>query len=110
MYFPSMSNATSLGGTDTITSPTQFALLTLEAKKDHRETAVAAVGFASMSVGNDDKKAIPFKSDRVRPYVYRITPRESLRPEEYAFIATSRMAGAGSGATVVIYDFGVDLK
>jgi len=110
MYFPSMANATSLGGTDAITSPTQFTLLTLEKKKDHRETSIAKMGFASASAGNDSKKIIMFKSERIRPYVYKLTPEQNLLSDEYAFIASTRMAGSAQGATVVIYDFGVDAR
>jgi hypothetical protein len=110
MYFPPASNQAGLGGTDMITSPSQFALLSLEDKKDHRETAIAKVGFASVSMGNDEKRAFQFSSERLRSYVYKLSLSENLKAGEYAFIATTRMAGTAQGATVVIYDFGVDLR
>ena len=43
----------SLGAADTISSPSQFALISLEVKKDHRETSVLKVGFGSASSGTD---------------------------------------------------------
>ncbi len=106
MYFPSTSG---IGDERSISSPAQFSLLVLEDKKDHRETAVAKVhAFSGVSYGNDAKKTNLFTSERIRPYAYKVTPSENLKPGEYAFIATTTMAGSAQGANVVIYDFGVD--
>lgn len=106
MYFPSSAN---IGNESSISSPTQFSLLALDDKKDHRETAVAKVGlFKGVSYGNDAKKTSLFRAERIRPYAYKVIPSVSLTPGEYAFIATTTMAGSAQGATVVIYDFGVD--
>jgi hypothetical protein len=110
MFFPPMNGQSGLGGTDTITSPSQFSLLSLEDKKDHRETAIEKIGFASASVGNDEKRSFLFTSDRIRANVYKIVVNSNLKAGEYAFIASTRVAGTASGASVVIYDFGVDLK
>jgi hypothetical protein len=118
-YFPDMNGLGSFGGSDMITSPNQFSLLGLEAKKDHRETQIARVGFASAQTGSDEKKQIPFSSERIKSGVYKLTMKESLKPGEYAFIMATRGAsapigawggGGGSGTSVVIYDFGVDLQ
>jgi hypothetical protein len=106
MYFPSTSN---IGDERSISSPTQFSLLSLEAKKDHRETKVAkAAMFRGFSYGNDAKKTSLFRAERMRPYAYRVTVSANLSAGEYAFIASTTMAGSAQGATVVIYDFGVD--
>jgi hypothetical protein len=106
MYFPPTSN---IGNESSISSPSQFSLLSLEDKKDHRETAVAKAGmFGHFSYGNDAKKTSLFSSERMRPYAYKVTVSANLRPGEYAFIATTTMAGSATGAQVVIYDFGVD--
>jgi hypothetical protein len=110
MYFPSTTENGGLGGAGLITSPSQFSLLTLDVKKDHRETAVAKIsGFGSMSMGNDSKKTSLIDTVRVRSGVYKVSPSESLKPAEYAFIASTNAAGA-AGGTVVIYDFGIDSK
>jgi hypothetical protein len=108
MFFPSSANLGGFGGNDVITSPTQFSLLLLEEKKDHRETAVAKMGFASASAGTDSKRTTLFSSTRVRNGVYQITPNSALPPGEYAFIASTGMAGDATHHTVVIYDFGID--
>ena len=106
MYFPSTSN---IGDERSISSPTQFSLLALDDKKDHRETAVAkAAIFGGFSYGNDAKKTSLFRAERIRPYAYKVTVSVNLNPGEYAFIASTTMAGSATGATVVIYDFGVD--
>ncbi|MDR3437807.1 hypothetical protein [Telmatospirillum sp.] len=110
MFFPSAANLGGFGGNDVITSPAQFSLLSMEEKKDHRETAVAKMGLASASAGTDDKRTKLFSTDRIRNGVYKITPNTDLAAGEYAFIASSGVGGAATTNTVVIYDFGVDLR
>ncbi|MGA2276965.1 MAG: hypothetical protein ABSG00_05115 [Terracidiphilus sp.] len=108
MFFPSSSVLGGFGGNDVITSPSQFSLLSVEEKKDHRETAVAKMGFGSASAGTDDKRMVLFTTDRIRNGVYKITPNADLVSGEYAFIASSGMGGPATTHTVVIYDFGID--
>jgi hypothetical protein len=110
MYFPEMSSLGSFGGTDMITSPNQFTLMRLEEKKERRETQVGKVGLYSSQVGADEKKEFFFDSVRIKSGMYKITPKEDLKPGEYAFIMATQGAGRATGTTVVIYDFGVDLK
>jgi len=107
MYFPPTGN---LGAADTISSPSQFSLLSLEIKKDHRETAVAKVGFASASAGTDEKRVFKLSTEKIRPYMYKVVPESDLKGGEYAFVASAGMGGPASGASVVMYDFGVDLN
>jgi hypothetical protein len=106
MYFPPSGN---LGATDTISSPSQFSLLQLEPKKDHRETTIFKVGFGTASAGNDEKKTRRFNAEKIRPYVYKVIPDASLQAGEYAFIAATGMSGSNAAADVVIFDFGVDV-
>jgi hypothetical protein len=108
MYFPPAINLGGLGGTDIITSPSQFTLLLLDDKKDHRESTVAKIGLGSAKYGNDEKRTNQFNSERVRSGVYKVMPVESLKYGEYAFIATTKVSGTQNGETYVIYDFGVD--
>jgi hypothetical protein len=108
MYFPEMSSIGSFGGTNMISSPNQFTLLGLEAKKDHRETQIAKMGFASQNVGADEKREILFTSERIHSGMYRVTPKADLAAGEYAFIMATQGAGAATGTTVVIYDFGIE--
>jgi hypothetical protein len=104
MYFPPGGN---LGSADSISNPSQFSLLLLEKKKDHRETTVAKQGFGRASAGVDEKKTLKFATDKLRAYVYRVTPDAKLNAGEYAFVAATGVAGTASNQ-VAIYDFGVD--
>jgi hypothetical protein len=110
MYFPEMSGLGSFGGTDMISSPSQFSLLLLEDKKDHRETQIAKMGFASANVGADQKRSYLFTSQRIKSGMYKVTPDEDLKLGEYAFLMSTQGAGRATGTQVVIYDFGVDQK
>jgi len=67
------------------------------------------------SSGADEKKSIKFNAEKIRPYAYRVTLDASLKSGEYAFIASTGIGGASSGfggasggASVVVFDFGVD--
>lgn len=110
MYFPEMSGLGSFGGTEMISSPNQFTLMRLEVKKNRRETQVGKVGLYRSQVGADEKRELLFNSERIRSGMYKITPKEDLKPGEYAFIMATGGAGRATGTTVVIYDFGVDLQ
>jgi hypothetical protein len=109
MYFSPGANISEVGS---ISSPSQFSLVALDAKAGsqggYREVRVAHHGLLHMTYGNDEKKSSLFDSKRIRPYVYKVTPNGSLNPGEYAFIATTSLAGTAQGASVVMYDFGVD--
>jgi hypothetical protein len=110
MYFPPTGN---LGQVDSISSPSQFSLLRLEKKKNHRETTVAKQGLGRASAGLDEKKTIKFTAEKFRAYAYKVRPNDNLRAGEYAFVASTGISAAGMGGTaaggaVAIYDFGVD--
>ncbi len=107
MYFPPTGN---LGAADTITSPSQFSLLLLDERKDHRETTVAKAGFASFSAGTDEKRTFKCNAEKIRPYAYRVIPDASLKVGEYAFLAATGMGGAAAASSVVVFDFGIDRK
>ncbi len=108
MYFPPALSLGGLGGTDVITSPSQFSLLTLEEKKDHRETLVGKVGMNGANTGVDEKKTLPFTTQRMRSGAYKVILSESLKGGEYTFFATTHVTGTQNGDTYIVYDFGVD--
>ncbi|HUP04514.1 MAG TPA: hypothetical protein VMU19_11025 [Bryobacteraceae bacterium] len=91
-------------GAQTVSNPDQFSIVKFEEKKDSREVVIGTIGFASASSGSESKETIPFKSERVRPGVYRVIPVEDLKPGEYAFISASPNGAAGAAD---IFDFGV---
>jgi hypothetical protein len=108
MYFPPALALGGLGGTDVITSPSQFSLLSLEDKKDHRETLVGKVGLNGANTGVDEKKTLPFTSQRMKSQAYKVTLSENLKGGEYTFFATTHVTGTQNGDTYIVYDFGVD--
>jgi len=99
MYFPPTGN---LGAADSISNPSQFSLLMLETKKDHRETAVAKQGFGRASAGIDERKTLKTNTEKVRPYVYKVTTEAHLKAGEYAFVAATGMGGTASASAIVI--------
>jgi hypothetical protein len=107
MYFPPTGN---LGAADTISSPSQFSLLLLDSKKDHRETTVAKAGLGSYSAGSDNSRTFKFTATKIRPYAYKVGPDSNLKDGEYAFIAATGMGGAAAASSVVVFDFGVDFR
>lgn len=105
LYFPSTS-----GITDSA-DPSQFPLLTLAGKGDHREVEVAhrkTVANGYVFVTGLNKSTITASSaERLRPHVYKVTPNDDLKPGEYAFIAAMKLNETGSAS---FFDFGVDSK
>lgn len=91
-------------GAQTVSNPNQFGLVKLEGKKDSREVVVGTIGFGSVSTGSESKENIAFKSERIRPGVYKVVPASDLKPGEYAFISAS--AGGAVGAAD-IFDFAI---
>jgi hypothetical protein len=92
-------------GAQTVSNPSQFALVKLEVKKDHRETTIGTIGFASASSGTDSKSMIAFKADRIRSGMYRVVPTTNMEPGEYCFISGNSVGAAGASD---IFDFSVN--
>jgi hypothetical protein len=104
-------------GAQTVSNPSQFALIKLEEKKSNRETIIGEFSMWGASSGNNQKEMIPFKSEKIRTGAYRVTLSEALKPGEYCFIgppttpmvaAPMPMAGAMAPGAVDIFDFGVN--
>lgn len=113
-YFYFDDKAAGLGrsyfGITNLSNPNQFALIKLEAKEKNRETVIGTMGVFSASSGTDEKSMVPFKSERLRPGLYRVRV-ESIAPGEYCFLASSPVMGAhaaGAAGAVDIFDFGVN--
>jgi hypothetical protein len=108
-YFYFEDKAAALGktgfGAQTVSNPSQFALVKLEVKKDHRETVIGTIGFGSASSGTESKSMIAFKADRIRPGVYKVVPTTNMEPGEYCFISASASGAAGAAD---IFDFSIN--
>ncbi len=84
-----------------LSSPNQFALLKLEVTKSSRETTILESGLGGLHMGSDSKAMTPFKSERIRPGLYKVTVK-SLQPGEYCFLASPH---AGAALASDIFDF-----
>ncbi len=115
LYFYFEDKSAALGkagmfGSSPISSPNQFVCIKLEVKKNTRETIVAEVGAFGASSGTDEDKIIQFKSERIRPGVYKVTFPRSLEPGEFALLVGSGVAGAGMAGAAMplqIFDFAI---
>lgn len=119
-YFYFEEKAAGLGkssfGMGSLSSPNQFALVKLEAKQSNRETIIGEVGAFGASSGTHQKSMIPFRSERIRPGLYRVVPTSAMEDGEYCFLASAPMAvaggaaGAGAVAPVDIFDFAISTR
>ncbi len=113
-YFYFDEKAAGLGRTyfwqSNVSNPNQFALVRLESGKSNRETTIAALGLSGASGGADEKNMVAFKSERVRPGLYRVTVDGTLSPGEYCFLApgTADLRQEHALQSPDIFDFGVD--
>ncbi len=113
-YFYFEDKAAGLGktyfGIAALSNPNQFALLRLEVKKNNRETIVGEMNAFGSSSGSDAKSMLTFKSERLRPGLYKVTVSEPMEPGEYCFLASSGMMGApmaGAASAADIFDFSI---
>jgi hypothetical protein len=96
-----------------ITSPNQFVLVKLEDKKSTRETQIAENSAFGKSAGTDEKAMVPFKSERLKPGLYKVSFEKDLKPGEYAFMVSIAGLGvqqAGAANPIQIFDFGVPVE
>jgi hypothetical protein len=96
-YFEDKAVGLGKGGSS---NPNQFALVKLEVTKSSRETVIAEMGLiGGMSTGADEKSMTGFRSERLRPGLYKVVPNKPMEPGEYCFLSS---AGASQ-----IFDFAV---
>jgi hypothetical protein len=95
------------------TSPNQFVLVKLEDQKNTRETQIAEDWVFGKSAGTDQKAMVPFKSERLKPGLYKVSVEKDLKPGEYAFMVSLSGFGAqqaGAANPIQIFDFGVPVE
>jgi hypothetical protein len=99
-------------------SASDYSLITLNKKSDHREFQIGSIGGVSGGKSGVKKdKEVAFKSEHVGIRMYKISLDEDLKPGEYAFFmgtgAESNMTsgagspGTGGSASGRVYDFSV---
>ncbi len=114
-----MKASTAAGASSTMGSPAQFSLMSMDDKKDHREIEVGKMGmWSGEKDAIDEKKAVKFNAEQIRPNVYKVTPAAALKPGEYGFVAATGLSDDDPNvqvnwndlmvSAVAVYDFGVD--
>lgn len=88
-------------------SPNEFLLARLSAKKSERELVVAEAGIFGGSSGTQSKDTVEMKIERLAPGTYRVTPAAPMQPGEYCFFYAGGVAANG-GSGGKLFDFGVD--
>lgn len=113
-YFYFEDKAAGLGkggfGAGSISNPNQFALVKLDIKKSSRETIIMEVGTLGMSTGTHEKSMITFKTERIRPGLYKLVPSVAMDEGEYCFLASTvgmGAMGAGASGAAQIFDFAI---
>jgi hypothetical protein len=101
-------------GVGNLSNPNQFSLVKLEVTKQNRESTVGTFSALGSSSGAESKAIIPFKSERIRPGLYKVSV-ESIKPGEYCFVASSNSGvqspfGMTATAATDIFDFGVSVQ
>ena len=95
----------------TVSNPNQFALLKLEVNKANRETIIMEANAFGASSGTNEKSMVGFKSERIRPGLYKVALSQ-LQQGEYCFMSSINMGayGAGAAGATDIFDFGVSVE
>lgn len=95
------------GGTST---PNEFTLLKFDVKSDSRETTVMKVNAFGSSAGTDDKANVEFTFEKLKPGIYKVTPKQPLAPGEYCFLGAGIGGAFAPGAAQAnrLFDFGVE--
>ena len=101
------SSAWASGMNTMVSSPSEFSLIRLSVKSDHREARVGSMNIAGAKTGVMDKDRISFENHLVRPGVYQVDISQPLQPGEYGFIFSIAGSGASGAMTARIFDFGV---
>ena len=117
-YFYFDDKAASLGassfGAQNISNPNQFALIRLNVDKASRSTEIVSFSMWGGSSGSNEKAIVGYKSERLRPGLYKITLNEAMKAGEYCFVAASGVAAAttpyaaGAATAHELFDFGRD--
>jgi len=100
-----------------LSTPSQFTLVRLQSKMDHRELIVGESGILGSSSGTREKDIVEFDFKKVAPGIYEVTPRKNLEPGEYCFFNTGQTVGPGIagmpgpvavGVGGMLFDFGIN--
>jgi hypothetical protein len=113
-YFYFEDKAAGLGkgafGAGAVSNPNQFALVKLAVTKTSRETIIGEFGALGSSTGTNEKSMVTFKSERLRPGLYKVVATGPMAGGEYCFLVSQinmGAYGAGAAGASQIFDFAV---
>lgn len=89
------------------TNADEYQLLRFWRKGNRREFRIATGGVIHAS-GGADKNLVAFDSERLRPGVYRVRPREKLPQGEYGFLPPGAVLSASAASEGKIFTFGIE--
>jgi hypothetical protein len=91
-------------------TPNEFTIMRFDVKGDSRETVVMQANAFGSSSGSDEKRVTSFDFVKLRPGVYKVTPKAPLVAGEYGIIGTASGGAFAPGATSAnrVFDFGIN--
>jgi len=90
-----------------VTSPNEFTLIRLKVVGGSRETEVMSSNIFGSSSGTSEKSVVPFSYTKIRPGVYRVTPKAKMGPGEYCFLGAAGFSAGMAGGSNRLWDFSV---
>lgn len=108
-YFEKTSAGLSNAGSGTST-PNEFTIMRFDVKGDSRETIVMKANAFGASSGSDEKRVVPFDFVKLRPGVYKVTPKAPMAAGEYGIIGAvaGNAFAPGSASANRVFDFGIN--
>ena len=89
------------------TSPAEFMLVQMNVKEASREAVMGEYGaFTGMSTGARDQDIREYSFEKIKPGVYKVSPKTNLAPGEYCFYYAATVVGLGFAGGKV-FDFSV---
>ena len=89
------------------TSPAEFMMVQMNVKQASREAVMGEFGaFTGVSMGARDKDVREYSFEKLKPGLYKVTPKTQLAPGEYCFYYAGNVTGLGFAGGKV-FDFSV---
>ncbi|MCE5224754.1 MAG: hypothetical protein LLG05_02745 [Porphyromonadaceae bacterium] len=110
-YFARKSNDFAIGASNwwfaAATSPNEFVLVKLKAKKNSREMVTGKVNvYSGSNLGVDEKSIIPFTITAIDDFTYKVVPNAQLYPGEYCFFYQGTIPQGGF-TNQSVFDFSI---
>lgn len=89
-------------------SPNEYVLIKLNVKQNSRVFITGKTNTLSGNTsGFDEKQLIDFSFEKVKPGIYKVTPKKPLQKGEYCFVDAGGSTVMGMFMISKVYDFGI---